>query len=67
MKIELRKFRIFISQPFCRDFETGKIMFWKPKFRFINYKNRPCITRWLYRWILIFGYVSIYKHAGDKQ
>jgi hypothetical protein len=38
---------------------TGTVHFWKPKFKLEILKGKPCVTVWLYDWILDFGYFHI--------
>jgi len=61
--INTKKYRIFISELFYWDENSGEFCFVRPEFSLSIYKGKVCSTRWLYDWILCVGWVTIMRKA----
>lgn len=60
------RYRTYLTLvPFFRDFDSRMILI-KPSFRFRKFKGTPCVTEWLYDWILHLGYLSIHRRSDHE-
>ena len=63
-----KNYLIFFSLiPFGLDENTGKPSFIRPKFGLEILKGKPCVTRWLYDWILSVGWFTIMRKAAEQS
>jgi len=49
--------------PIMKDLNTGRIEFIHPKLGLKVFKGTPCVTQWLYDWILDLGYIHIWRKS----
>lgn len=59
--INTKRWLIIICWPIYRDMDNGKLGINYPKLKITHYKNKPCVTKWLYDWTLDLGLVWIGK------
>ena len=58
------RYRIHVTPfPFVKDLNEGGTVFIRPRFQFDRLKGTPCVTEWLYDWILQMGYLSVYRRS----
>jgi hypothetical protein len=66
--INTKNYLIFFSLiPFGRDENTGKLEFIRPKFGLEILKGKPCVTRWLFDWILSVGWLTVMRRAAEHN
>lgn len=63
--MKIKKYEFYGGLPFYFDVNEQKIGYKKFQFNFEYLKNKPCQTRWLYDWILRFGWMTIMKSAPE--
>jgi len=63
--MKIKGYFIYWSPLVYKEIESGEIIFCRPELRFTNFKNRPCETRWLFDWILRFGWLTVMKNAPE--